>query len=155
MEGNWARIRFQGRKGAFNIIDVGLQDHILSQAPSFTHRDNAIGYPSSLSDKKPKEEGTSVSGLQVLSVLSQIQGCTYEHPDLQQRRLGLIANEVEDAIDLLATDNVMGSKWHDGEQYETLDDSRVVALLIPAIPAANSLSARVNDLDSIVNGTSS
>ena len=40
-----------------------------------------------------------MSGAQALGVLSQIQGCTYERPDLQQRRLGLIADEVEEAND--------------------------------------------------------
>ena len=74
------------------------------------HSDNVIGNPNS--DARLKEGATSVSGAQALSVLSSIQGCTYERPDLQQRRLGLIADEVEDAIDQLAVDNVVGSKWH-------------------------------------------
>ena len=90
----------------------------------------------------------SVSGAQALGVLSQIQACTYERPDLQQRRLGLIADEVEEAIDQLAIDNVVGSKWHDGEDYKTLDYSRLVALLIPAV---NQLSQQVKDLQSKVN----
>ena len=85
-------------------------------------------------------------------MLSSIQACTYERADLQQRRLGLIADEVEDAIDQLAVDNVVGSKWHQGEEYKTLDYARLVALLIPAV---NALSARVKDLESKVNGTSS
>ena len=93
-----------------------------------------------------------MSGAQALSVLSQIEACTYERTDLQQRRLGLIADEVEEAIDQLAIDNVVGSKWHDGEDYKTLDYARLVALLIPAV---NTLSARVKDLESKVNGTSS
>ena len=124
MEGNWSRIRFQGRKGAFNIIAVAFQDHILPQAPSFVHSDNITGDPASLSDKRLKEDVTSVSGAQALSVLSQIQGCTYERPDLQERRLGLIADEVEEAIDQLAIDNVVGSKWHEGE---TTRHSTIVA----------------------------
>ena len=93
---------------------MAFQDHILNQDPNFVHSDNVIGDPNSLSDARLKEEVTSVSGAQALSVLSSIQGCTYERPDLQQRRLGLIADEVEDAIDQLAVDNVVGSKWHQG-----------------------------------------
>ena len=81
-------------------------------------------------------------------MLSQIQACTYERPDLQQRRLGLIADEVEEAIDQLAIDNVAGSEWHEGEDYKTLDYSRLVALLIPAV---NQLSQQVTDLQSKVN----
>ena len=151
MEGSWSRIRFQGRKGAFNIIAVAFQDHILSQAPSFTHSDNVIGDAASLSDARLKHHLDPVSGAQALSVLSQIKACTYERPDLQQRRLGLIANEVEEAIQELAIDNVVSSKWHAGEDYKTLDDSRLVALLIPAV---NKLAQEVKDLRSIVNGNS-
>ena len=108
------------------------------------HSDNIIGDPASLSDARLKTEVTPVSGGQALSVLGQIQGCTYEREDLGQRRLGLIADEVEDAIDQLAIDNVVGSKWHEGEEYKSLDYSRLVALLIPAV---NTLSARVQKLD--------
>ena len=128
---------------------MAFQDHILNQDPNFVHSDNVIGDPNSLSDARLKEEVTSVSGAQALGVLSQIQACTYERPDLQQRRLGLIADEVEDAIDQLAVDNVVGSKWHGGETYKTLDYSRLVSLLIPAI---NELNKQVKDLQSKVNG---
>ena len=118
----------------------------------FVHSDNVHGDPSSLSDARLKSEVTPVSGDQALSVLGQIQACTYERQDLKQRRLGLIADEVEEAIDQLAIDNVVGSKWHEGDDYKTLDYARLVALLIPAV---NTLSARVKDLESKVNGTSS
>ena len=40
----------------------------------------------------------------------------------------------------------MGSKWHEGEEYKALDYSRLVALLIPAV---NTLSQRVKDLESL------
>ena len=114
------------------------------------HSDNIIGDPTSLNDQRLKTEVTPVSGGQALSVLSQIQGCTYEREDLGQRRLGLIADEVEEAIDQLAIDNVLGSRWHEGEEYKALDYSRLVALLIPAV---NKLSQQVRDLQSKVNGT--
>ena len=93
-----------------------------------------------------------MSGAQALSVLSSIQGCTYERPDLQERRLGLIADDVEDAIDQLAIDKVVGSKWHDSDVYETLYYARRVALLIPAV---NTLSARAKDLETKISGTNS
>ena len=149
MEGSWSRIRFQGRKGAFNIIAVAFQDHILPQDPNFVHSDNVIGDAASLSDKRLKEEITSVSGAQALSVLSKIQGCTYERADLDQRRLGLIADNVEESITELAIDNVVGSKRHNDDEYKTLDYARLVALLIPAV---NTLSAKIKDLESKVNG---
>ena len=150
--GPWERIRFQGRRGAFNIISVAFQDHVLPQNSSFMHSENIIGDPASLSDRRLKSEITPVSGDQALSVLGQIQGCTYEREDLNQRRLGLIADEVEEAIDQLAIDNVLGSRWHQGDEYKALDYSRLVALLIPAV---NHLAQEVKVLRSKVNGTSS
>ena len=144
IDGPWSRIRFQGRKGAFNIISVAFQEEVLPQSSSFMHSDNIIGDPASLSDARLKSEITPVSGEQALGVLSQIRGCTYERDDLQQRRLGLIADEVEEAIEELAIDNVVGSKWHNGEALKTLDYSRLVALLIPAV---NTLTARVQELE--------
>ena len=104
-----------------------------------------FGGPNSLSDGRLKTEVTPVSGAQALSVLSQIQGCTYEREDLDQRRLGLIADEVEEACTGLGIDNVVSSKWHEDDQYKTLDYSRLVSLLIPAV---NHLSQQVKDLQS-------
>ena len=123
-------------------------DNRVAQPPScWAHSDNVYGDPASLSDARLKTEVTPVSGTQALSVLSQIQGCTYEREDLQQRRLGLIADAAEDAIDQLAIDNALGSRWHQGEEYKSLDYSRLVALLIPAV---NSLSARLREMEAKV-----
>ena len=85
-----------------------------------------------------------MSGKQALGVLNQIQGCTYERIDMEQRRLGLIADGVEEATEELAVDNVIGQKWHEGEAFKTLDYNRLVALLIPAV---NTLTARVQELE--------
>ena len=76
--------------------------------------------------------------------MSRIEGCTYEREDLDQRRMGLIVDEVELAIQELAIDNVVSSKWHLDDEYKTLDYSRLVALLIPAV---NSLRQRVKELE--------
>ena len=64
----------------------------------------------------------------------------------------MIADEVEAAVDQLAIDNVVSSKWHKDDQYKTLDYSRLVSLLIPAV---NKLTQEVKDLKSIVNNGSS
>ena len=93
-----------------------------------------------------------MSANQALSIISQIQAYTYDRPDLEQRRLGLIADEVEDAIQQLAIDNVIGSRWHEGQEYKALDYSRLVALLSPAV---NHLAQEVKVLRSKVNGTGS
>ena len=109
------------------------------------HSDCIIGDPNSLSDSRLKTEVTTVSGDQSLSILSQIQGCTYEREDLDQRRLGLIADVVQSACSELAIDNVVSSKCHQDDQYKTLDYSRLVSLLIPAV---NTLAKRVEYLES-------
>ena len=149
LQPGYDRIRITVRKGEFLVNMIKWLDHRVAQPPScWVHSDNVYGDPGSLSDKRLKEELTTVSGAQALSVLSQIEGCTYERTDLQQRRLGLIADEVEEAIDQLAIDNAVGSKWHAGDDYKTLDYSRLVALLIPSV---NQLSQQVKDLQSKVN----
>ena len=68
INGPSSRIRFQGRKGTFNIMAVGFQDHVLPQNSSFMHSDNVIGDPASLSDARLKSEVTPVSGDQALNV---------------------------------------------------------------------------------------
>ena len=130
-------------------MSLGFYASILPcDTTSYVHSDNIYGGPISLSDARLKTERTDVTGEQALSVLSNIQGCTYNREDLGQRRLGLIADEVETAIAGFAIDNVCSSKhatFNDVEdEYKTLDYSRLVSLLIPAV---NSLAARVQELE--------
>ena len=66
--------------------------------------------------------------------------------------MGLIVDDVELAIQELAIDNIVSSKWHNDDQYKTLECDRLVCLLIPAV---NKLSQRVKDLESTVNGSAS
>ena len=51
---------------------------------------------------------------------------------------------MEEAIQELAIDNVVSSKWYLDDEYKTLDYSRRVTLLIPAV---NSLRQRVKELE--------
>ena len=129
----YSRIRLTLRKGAIAVNYIAWLDNRVAQPPAgYVHSDNVHGDPASLSGARLKTEVTHVSCTQALDILSQIQGCTYEREDLQQRRLGLIADEVEEGIHQLAIDNVIGSKWHEGEDYKTLDYSRLVALFNPS-----------------------
>ena len=147
--GDWTKLRFQGRRGAFNILSVAFQTEVIAQETlGFLHSDCIIGDPNSLSDGRLKTERTELSGQQAQNVLNQIKSYTYERDDIGERRLGLIADEVQSAIDQLAVDNVISSKWHKDDQYKTLDYSRLVSLLIPAV---NKLAQEVKDLKSIVN----
>ena len=130
----------------FNILSVAFQTEVLPQETlGFIHSDCIIGDAASLSDERIKHHLDPVSGNQALSVLSQIQAYTYDREDLDQRRLGLIANRVEEACSELAIDNVVSSKWHNDDQYKTLDYGRLVSLLIPAV---NTLAKRVEYLES-------
>ena len=128
--GDWTKIRFQGRRGAFNILSVAFQTEVIPQETlGFLHSDCVTGDPNSLSDERLKQNLDTVSANQALSILSQIQAYTYDREDLDQRRLGLIADRVEEAIDQLAIDNVDSRKLHnDGQcQYKTVDYSRLVS----------------------------
>ena len=141
----YARIRFIVRSGEFLCNYIKWIGNRVAQAPSvYTNADNIYGNIASLSDSRLKSEVTPTSGEQALDVLSQIKGCTYEREDLGQRRVGLIADEVEEAIEQLACDNVVSSKWHLDGEYTTLDYRRLVALLIPVV---SGLSERVQELE--------
>ena len=147
--GDWTKIRIQGRRGAFNILSVAFQTEVLPQETlGFLHSDCIIGDPNSLSDSRLKSERTELSGQQAQNILKEIKSYTYEREDIAERRLGLIADQVESAIEQLAIDNVVSSKWHEDDQYKTLDYSRLVSLLIPAL---NTLAKRVDYLVSKVN----
>ena len=149
----YARIRFIVRSGEFLVNYIKWIGNRVAQPPSvYTNADNIYGNIASLSDARLKSGVTPITGTQALDVLSQIQGCTYEREDLGQRRVGLIADDVETAIQELACDNIVGQRWHNETTMKTLEYGRLTALLIPAL---NHLSKQVEDLTSKVNGTTS
>ena len=133
-------------EGHFHFMSIGFHASVLPcDATSFVHSDNIYGNPASLSDARLKKEITPISGEQALSVLNNIKASTYKREDLDnEKRLGLIADEVESAIEPLEIENVVGNKFYQNEEYKTLDYSRLVSLLIPAV---NALSARVSELE--------
>ena len=65
---------------------------------SYIPSQNIIGDPSSLSDARLKTNLTEVTPEQCLNTLSQIKPTTYDRNDLGERRLGLLANEREEAL---------------------------------------------------------
>ena len=140
--GDWTKIRFQGRRGAFNIRSVAFQTEVIPQETlGSLHSDCIIGDPNSLSDSRLKTERTELSGQQAQSILKQIKSYTYEKDDIGERRLGCIADEVESAIDQLAIDNAVSSNLQKDGQYKTFEYSRLVSLLIPAL---NTLAKESN-----------
>ena len=120
------------------LVAVAFQIEVIPQETlGFLHSDCIIGDPNSLSVTRLKSERTELSGQQAQNILNQLKSYTYEREDIGERRLGLIADEVESPIEQLVIDNVVSTKWHKDGQYKTLDYSRLVSLLIPAI---NTLS---------------
>jgi len=93
-----------------------------------------------LSDGRIKTERELVSGQQALDICSQINCYTYDRVDVNQRRVGCIADEVRDvmAAALPQVENVVGSTMAspgDMERGEflTMDYSRLTSLLCGAV----------------------
>ena len=89
-----------------------------------------------------------MTGAQSLDILSKIPAVTYTRTDTGERRLGFIADVVEDATSDLGISNVTGSTYNaPGELpygvYKTLDYARLVPLLVSSI---NTLAASVQEL---------
>ena len=87
---------------------------------------------------------------QCLNTLRPIKPQTYDRDDVGERRLGLVADQCEEALEKagIQVDNVLGQRhWQvDGKTdiYKTLQYDRLVPLLIGAV---NTLSARVEQLE--------
>ena len=84
-------------------------------------------------------------GQRAQHVLSQIEANTYEREDINERRLGLIADAVEITCEQLGIDSVVSNKRYKDVPYKTLDYNRPTSLLTPAVSA---LAKRVGYLDS-------
>ena len=102
-----------------------------------------------LPDGGIKTEREEVSGQQSLDILSNIKTLTYTRTDNGERRLGHVADQVEEAVSELKVSNVTGTTNASlGDEpyteYKTLDYARIVPLLVSGI---NTLSARVRELE--------
>ena len=143
------RLEIRCRKGIFHFMSLGFHDSVLPcDATSFVHSDNIYGNPSSLSDSRIKESVQPLDGATALDIVAKCGGSVYTRPDLEETRLGLIADDVQTALAGLGIDNVVGSKHAQpgdlpADQYLTLDYSRLVAVLCPAV---TELSRQVAEL---------
>ena len=152
-------VRINARKGKLFFNNLGwLAGNVLAPPSAYVHGDNVYTSVSSSSDARLKTELSEVSGTQALRILPMITCQTFNA--FEERRLGLIADEVQAHIEELAIDNVVGSKVAskgEGEpphEYLTLQYERPVPLLIASV---NELSQRANELananlESQVNG---
>ena len=132
-------------------MSLGFHASVLPcDATSFVHNDRIYGNPSSLSDARLKTNLTEVTPEQCLNTLRHIKPQVYDRDDINERRLGLVADECEEALEKagIEVDNIVGQRhWQvDGETdiYKTLEYDRLVPLLIGAV---NTLSARVEQLE--------
>ena len=94
----------------------------------------------SLSDGRIKTEREQVSGQQALDICSAINCYTYDRADLNQRRIGCIADEVKETMTsvLPQVQNLTGSTMAspgdmEYQEFLTLDYSRLTAPLCAAI----------------------
>ena len=89
-----------------------------------------------------------VPNSQCLDMIGQMRATLYERPELQETRLGLISEEVQEALAPLDIDNVcvpkMATIGEEEGEYLALQYERIVPILIGAV---NSLAARVQELE--------
>ena len=110
------------RQGEFLVNALHFLAGKVPQQPTvYTHADHAYGDPGSISGAMLKTNQVLVSPEQALGVIGKIKAYTYGREDLQQRRLGLIADQVQYAIQELGIDNVVSERWHNDDNYKTLD----------------------------------
>ena len=101
-----------------------------------------------MSDGRIKIDREEVTGQQSLAILSKIPAVTCTRTDTGERRLGHIADEVEEALADLGVSNVTGAtNYAPGELpygvYKTLDYARIVPLLVSDV---NELTQRLQQL---------
>ena len=147
---NFTKIKLATRYGVLRVKAIAFHGYDHPVVNSYIPSQNIIGDPSSLSDARLKTNLTEVTPEQCLNTLRQIKPTTYDRDDIGEYRLGLVADECEEALknNGIEVDNVIGERrWQvDGEtdMYKTLQYDRLVPLLIGAV---NTLSARVEQLE--------
>ena len=114
----------------------------------FTHGDCIIGDPASLSTREIKADIETLPNAQCLDLVGQMRATTYQRPDLAEQRLGMIREEVQEALEPLGIDNVTVPKFAAvGEEMKdclALQYERLVPLLVGSV---NALAARVQELE--------
>ena len=117
------------------------------------HGDNVLWDPSSLSDTRLKLNQVVVPGDQLTQIFNEIETKEYDlivGNDIDgnelptERRVGLIADEVQAALANSGWSNIVGAKPMNNEIYKTLDYSRLVVILWGTV---KGLTARVAALE--------
>ena len=93
------RVRIVNRKGEFLAHALHWLGGKVAQAPTvYCNPANVYGDPGSLSDARLNTHKVLVYGEQSLDILSKHNAFTDDQEDLDQRRLGLIADKVLGAL---------------------------------------------------------
>ena len=100
-------------------------DHPM-RSPATVSSQNVVGDPSSLSDARLKQSAEPINGATALDIIAQCGGSVYTRIDTNEKRVGMIAQDVEAAIAGLGVDNVISSKMTAPgdlpfDEYKTLD----------------------------------
>ena len=149
------QIRIKVRKGRMRIMGLGFTKEVDRPVTpmSVVHSDNVIGSPSSLSDSRLKENQQNVPLETMRSIFDAVEAKEYDfrppgadvdgQPLPSERRVGFIADDVQAALPA-EWSNIVSSKHVAGDEYLTLDYSRLVCILWTTV---KSLTARVAALE--------
>ena len=147
--GNFTQIQIAVRRGTFRLKALAYHAYNHPITNPLTPSQNIIGDPASLSDTRLKQSVQPLDGATALNIVAKCGGSTYTRPDLGgEHRLGMVADDVKAAIAGLGVDNVISTtRAQPGDlpiaEYLTLDYSRLVAVLCPAV---TELSKQVAEL---------
>ena len=151
----FGQIRIKVRKGCLRIMGLGFTKEVDRPvaALSGVHSDNVFGDPSSLSDTRLKANQQAVSAGTMTSIFDAVEAKEYDfrppgadvdgQPLPSERRVGFIADDVQAALPA-EWSNIVSSKHAAGDEYLTLDYSRLVCILWTTV---KSLTARVAALE--------
>ena len=156
---SYNQVKIVCQKGRVRIMGLGFTKEVdkAVTATSLIHSDNIVGDPQSLSDARLKSDQVVVPGDKLTQIFDAIETKEYDlhrgtDPDGQaeptEHRVGFIADDVQAAIDGSGWSNIVSSKMKNGEDYLTLDYSRLSCVLWGHVKA---LTARVSTLEATVD----
>jgi hypothetical protein len=156
---SYNQVKIVCQKGRVRLMGLGFTKEVDKPviASSLLHSDNIVGDPQSLSDTRLKRNQAIVPVTDLTSIFNAIETKEYElvkGDDVDgtelpsERRVGFIADDVQVAIAGSDWSNIVGAKMKNGEDYLTLDYSRLVCVLWGVV---KGLYARVSTLEATVD----
>lgn len=106
---------------------------------TFQAEDDIIGFVSSLSDARLKENVQPLNN--ALQSVSQLQGVSFDWKKDGKHSVGFIAQEVEKVLPSAVTERELA--FDEGQSYKTVEYNQVIALLVESI---KELKAEIDEL---------